>query len=216
LMKKTILLFTVYCLGQWAFAQDPFHGLLFSADFVISQKEAIGLNARQEGRIKAIHNEGLPEFSGKRNDLNRATEQLRVLLAAEKPDTRRISEQIDIVLRLENELKKLRMNNLLAIRQVLDSDQVALLQSLKQQDRPAGFRYEANEVVSIRSAGAGTDKSPAYYIDRKGEYSKVSDISLIEPKDIASIQVLKGEAALKKFGDAGSHGVIIITLKNDL
>jgi TonB-dependent SusC/RagA subfamily outer membrane receptor len=42
---------------------------------------------------------------------------------------------------------------------------------------------------------------------------KVEDVSAIDPKEIASISVLKDESAIKKYGEEGINGVIEITTK---
>lgn len=51
--------------------------------------------------------------------------------------------------------------------------------------------------------------SPIYYVDGK----KVATVEGINPQDIESINVLKGEEATKQYGEAGKSGVILITLK---
>ncbi|QCE42015.1 M56 family metallopeptidase [Psychroserpens sp. NJDZ02] len=51
---------------------------------------------------------------------------------------------------------------------------------------------------------------PLYVIDGKITEGKLD----IEPENIASISVLKGDMATKKYGSKGKHGVIEITLKN--
>jgi TonB-dependent SusC/RagA subfamily outer membrane receptor len=38
-------------------------------------------------------------------------------------------------------------------------------------------------------------------------------LNTVNPNDIESINVLKGDAAIKQFGDRGKNGVVIITLK---
>ena len=74
---------------------------------------------------------------------------------------------------------------------------------------------QTDQRISIRSENINTEKSPAYFIDRQGTYQLLTDISTIQPKDIASISVLKGEHAIERFGSAGNNGVVIITLKEE-
>ena len=62
--------------------------------------------------------------------------------------------------------------------------------------------------VTIRFDGKGG--SPLYVVD--GEI--VSEVSDLEPEDIATIEVLKGNSARKKYGDSGEDGVVEITTKN--
>lgn len=49
------------------------------------------------------------------------------------------------------------------------------------------------------------------YLD--GKEILQSELEQIKPTDIASVNVLKGETAIKKYGDKGKHGVIEITTK---
>ena len=56
-----------------------------------------------------------------------------------------------------------------------------------------------------------TDAKPLYVID--GALQEKVELNDINPKNIESIKVLKGEVALKKFGEKGKNGVILITLK---
>ena len=51
-----------------------------------------------------------------------------------------------------------------------------------------------------------------YVID--GIVNEKFDPKSLHPDMIESISVLKGEAAIKTYGDKGKNGVIVITLKN--
>ncbi len=212
-MKKNLMICALLCLGQLIFAQDAFQDLLFPADFILSHKEAIRLNNRQERQISAIHNENLPLFSKKRLALNDATENLRVLLSAERADEKHIDTQIDYVLSLENELKKIQLQTMLALRNELTNNQIAQLKTIRQNDHASASKTQSSEMLRIRTEGSASERPPAYYINHQGEHHRITDISSIQPKDIESISVFKGETAIEKFGQAGSNGVVIITLK---
>lgn len=56
-----------------------------------------------------------------------------------------------------------------------------------------------------------SDSSPLLVID--GEIKDKSVMESIDPDSIERIDVLKGEAAIKKYGEKGSNGVIQITMK---
>ena len=53
--------------------------------------------------------------------------------------------------------------------------------------------------------------NPLYVID--GVVQESSSSKDIDPKSISSIKVLKGEAAIKEYGEKGKNGVIIVNLK---
>lgn len=61
----------------------------------------------------------------------------------------------------------------------------------------------------IRIATSGI--KPLYIVDGK----EVKDIKNINPDDIESINVLKGESARKKYGEKGKNGVVEITTKKE-
>lgn len=213
-MKKSLLICALMCLGQWVLSQDTFQELLFPADFIMSHKEAIRLNTRQEARIKSIHNENQTVFSRKRTTLNQATEQLHKLLNAEKTVEIRIGEQMDMVLSLENELKKMQLQTLLTLRNELNSNQIAALKALRQNNKASDSNFQHDEVISIRTESSTSVRPFAYFIDQQGKYLRITNFNSINLKDIASIKILKDEATIEKFGVEGTNGVIIITLKD--
>lgn len=213
-MKKIIVLCALICLSHWSFGQDVFQEFLFPGEFILNNKESINLTPRQEGLIKAIHNENQSSFSQKRQALQQENEQLRIMLDAEKAEPSLIYAQLDRVLAKENELKKMQFITLLTMRSHLNSKQVAQLKVLKQADSSSGLSRQNNEVVSIRAKGADSGKPPVYYISYKGKYHRITDLNSLEPLNLESITVLKGEAAIEKFGSEGNNGAIIIILKN--
>ena len=54
---------------------------------------------------------------------------------------------------------------------------------------------------------------PVYYLKTKNGLEEFFDFDNINPDDIQSIEVLKGESATIKFGEKAKNGAIIITLK---
>lgn len=212
-MKKYMIICALLCMSQWVVAQDMFQELLFPAGFILGNKETIHLTPRQEGRIKEIHNENQSLFSERRMALNQANEQLKVLLNAEKTDESGINAQMDKVLVLENELKKMQLQSLLTIRSELNSKQVAQLKALRQNE-DLTVLIGNDKVFRVQVAGAADAKTPSYFILHQGKYYSLTDINTIQPKDIQSVSVLKDAKAIEQFGSEGRNGVIIITLKD--
>ena len=58
-----------------------------------------------------------------------------------------------------------------------------------------------------------TAKAPLYYLDEK-KISK-DEMNQIPPGNIESINVIKGDAAIKKYGEKAKYGVIEITMKQE-
>lgn len=57
------------------------------------------------------------------------------------------------------------------------------------------------------------DSLPPLYILNGVKQAADFDVNSINPEDIESISVLKGESAMKSYGSAGKHGAILIQLK---
>jgi N-acetylmuramoyl-L-alanine amidase len=57
-----------------------------------------------------------------------------------------------------------------------------------------------------------TEKKPLYIIDGKIQ-SQLNDINSLDPTEIESISVLKGENAVSKYGEAAKNGVVEINMK---
>lgn len=68
--------------------------------------------------------------------------------------------------------------------------------------------------IKLKSNPQDSTKQPLYVIDGKIK-SETIDINSIDPNGIRSIDVLKGEPALKKYGESGKNGVVEITTKTN-
>ncbi len=80
---------------------------------------------------------------------------------------------------------------------------------------PISFRLE-DDVIDLDSIKLGLSFSidPIYFVD--GQESSKEEVSTINPNDIESMSVLKGEYALTMYGEKGKNGVIqIITKKKE-
>ena len=68
---------------------------------------------------------------------------------------------------------------------------------------------EVKELFFIKGDG---DEKPMFIID--GKASKEKDMKKLDPSEIATINVYKGEKAKEKYGKKGKNGVVEITTKN--
>ncbi|WP_113923368.1 Spy/CpxP family protein refolding chaperone [Cognataquiflexum aquatile] len=123
-----ILLFLTASLGN---AQDMFQEYLYSADVVMKNRDKISLSDAQAEKIKKIHSTNAADFSTLKWDLDAATEKLKKLLAESKPDAVAVSKQMDVVLDIENRLKKKQLSTLVAIKNELTENQQASLNGSK-------------------------------------------------------------------------------------
>lgn len=98
------------------------------------------------------------------------------------------------------------------------SGQPAMVGIRKQQPSPSKGSSKAATVtlkpapVAKGSLAQLNGLPPTYYLDGKPTDSNVNSIN---PKDIASISVFKGEQARQMAGEAGAGGVIVVTTKQN-
>jgi TonB-dependent SusC/RagA subfamily outer membrane receptor len=232
-MKKLLIVILTFFAGVTQ-AQDMFSEYLYSADRVMKNRETISLTDAQAEKIKKIHSANAADFTTLKWDLDAATAKLKTLLAAPKLNQEAVQKQMDLVLSLENSLKKKQLSTLVAIKNELTESQQATLKSTKSYvvsdvsyvpndtKNPVGssitgpgINNGSNPKVSVQIAGTATSSSPAIFINSSEGLKKIneSDMNSINPQDIESVQVLKDKAATEKFGEDGANGVIIISLK---
>ncbi|MEQ8715866.1 MAG: TonB-dependent receptor plug domain-containing protein [Cyclobacteriaceae bacterium] len=107
----------------------------------------------------------------------------------------------------------------------VDNDEVktANLQNLTLADylrRIPGLQVQGsgqNVSVTVRgSTSVSADNSPLYVIDRNmvgNDYAQVA--AMIDPNDIASVNVLKDAASTSSYGLRGANGVVVIKTKKN-
>ncbi|MBC5775435.1 hypothetical protein H8S95_15255 [Pontibacter sp. KCTC 32443] len=81
---------------------------------------------------------------------------------------------------------------------------------------------EDNKIMSQLNTGAysgpyhqSENKGPLIVVQDEEDYYKIDDYSEIDPNWIVNVNVLKGQKAEDAFGERGSNGVVVITLKED-
>jgi len=218
-MKK-LLIIGILLSSSVVNAQDVFQENVFSAEMVLQNSFAISLTDQQEDKIKNIHNLHSSEFRKIQWDLDEAKVNLRAMLKDTNLNPEAISSQWDIVLGLENSLKKKQILSLVAIKNELDETQQKQLQELKEVNnirtltKGTGnqFRTGVNSndhlMLSIDS-----EDSPMVLISTEDGMVMVDDIDKINPENIQSLEVFKDKFFTDKYGDKAKNGLLIITLK---
>ena len=74
---------------------------------------------------------------------------------------------------------------------------------------PIMFRLDENDGTLFRTS---SHEVPLYIINGKETDAEIA--SALNPQNIESVEVLKDESAVSRFGEKGKNGVILITLKN--
>lgn len=231
-MKK-IFLFLFLLTSGIAQAQDLFKGKIYTTTYLMEVKDDISLTESQVSKIKKIHSENAGSFSTIKWDLDDETAKLKKILDQPKIDQTSVSRQMDEVLRLENQLKKMQLSTLVSIKNELTSEQITKLEERKvigvaktssisgNGISATGTASSVNGTTEVTSTSPkvavtvnGKGERPLYYISSKSGLFRVDSFDNIDPKVIESVTVLKGEQALEKFGTHGINGVVVIKLIN--
>lgn len=215
-------------------AQDIFKGKIYTTTNLMEEREAIALTEAQVAKIKKLHAENSGQFSTLKWDLDDATAKMKKMLDQPKINASEVSRQLDEVLRLENQMKRIQMSTMVAIKNELTPEQIEKLEAPKKYfiqngttisgERLSGYSSNSSNVI-INGTGIstspkvavtvnGSKDQPLYYIDTKSGMKKVASFEDIDPKNIESVTVLKGDQAIVKYGDEGKNGVVVIKLKD--
>jgi TonB-dependent SusC/RagA subfamily outer membrane receptor len=216
-MKK---LFLVVLIGMSTtlVAQDIFQQYLYSPEVVLKYRDEAGLSSEQVEKIKNIYNNELPAYNSKKWDLDAAMTALEKLISQNTVDAKAATSQLETSLALETEVKKMKLDILMRIKNTLTTSQQAKLDPHKGESIASSIIAPLNDSQRVELKIHGTEvASPLYIvIDRTGkttEFDKSDAISDLNPNDIESLEVLKGEKALAAYGKRGANGVIIIRKK---
>lgn len=210
-----ILLATI----QYAPAQDIFQQKLYAPELVLKYRDEADLSSDQVEKIKTLYNGVLTGYNNKKWDLDAAMVKLEQLIAVPNVDTKAANTQLEKCLALETEIKKMRLSMLISIKNMLTPAQQSKLDAHKDEPIPeSAITTSLNDnqrvVVRVRPGPEAGSTKPLYVIVR-GDTRKTADAmpADINPDDIESIEVLKGEPATSVYGKWGENGVIIVKLK---
>ncbi|WP_158856357.1 hypothetical protein [Lunatibacter salilacus] len=237
-MKKLLIIGIILCSGVLN-AQDIFQENLYSANLVFQNSFAISLSDQQLEKITKIHSQSSKEFFTGKLDLDEASAKLKKMLSATKPNPEAVSRQLDIVLNLENSLKKKKLSTLVAIKNELSETQQKELSELKGVSDIDKYDFSNKPLVvgpstivdgtKKRTASDGTknpnikmkvsgdsENSPLMLLSTKDGMVEIEDMEKINSEDISGMSVIKDKWATDKYGEKGKNGVVIITLKKDM
>lgn len=220
-MKKLFLLVSLLMFGIAGLAQDALTTELFSADNIMKYQTEINLTESQSAAIKEHYNNGNKNFSDAKWKLSAEKAKLDKMLKASKVDESAAMAQMTKVTQLEQEVKMSRLQTLVKIKNELSEDQQAKLKEMiTDKDRKAFYiATDINDEKKVKLQVSGSKKSgpsPLYIIKNKTGDREVTNavISDLDPDNIESLVVLKGDSAIKLYGSKGKNGVIEIKLKN--
>lgn len=104
---------------------------LFSPELVMGHRKEIKLTDEQRGVIRTAIKESMTKFAEIQMDVSEQTDVLESLLEADRVDEAKVSAQLDKVLKLENEIKRLRLMAALKVKNALTPEQQKKLKEFK-------------------------------------------------------------------------------------
>ncbi|MDH5399310.1 MAG: Spy/CpxP family protein refolding chaperone [Cyclobacteriaceae bacterium] len=194
---------------------------LYAPDLILKHKTEIELTSAQEKKIREIYDENIEKFTAKRKELAPVMNRLNKLLDQPDVSTREVDNVLNQANAIELEIKKIKLITLVEIKNTLTPDQQKSLdQNRSIASNPTDlFDIKINKEESSVTIGLRGDGNIALVIIREKSgktremYTKdISKLS-IDPHNIQSIEVIKGQKAIDLYGDKGKNGVIIIDTK---
>ena len=135
-MKKAILIIlTMVCLGAGAaYAQNPkedvFKGKLFAPNIILEQKTALKLSKDQFTEIRAAVVEVQSGIAEHEWDMQEAYQALMLELDKAPINESEVLKHADAALKAENQVKKKQMAMLVRLKNLLNDEQIAYLESV--------------------------------------------------------------------------------------
>jgi Spy/CpxP family protein refolding chaperone len=111
-------------------------GGFFPVELVMRNQQAIGLAPEQQQTIQAAMQKTSPRFTELQWKLSAEEEALDALIKEKTSDVDKVLAQLDKVLVVENEMKRLQLALMLAVKNVLTAEQQETLAKIRQRDRP--------------------------------------------------------------------------------
>jgi hypothetical protein len=125
-----LILFTSAASAQGAQA-DVFKGKLFPPNIILEHQDELNLSKEQFTAIRGAVVEVQANVAEHEWDLREAYQKAMADLDESPVDEDKVLENIDAVLRAENEVKKLQVAMLIRLRNLLTDEQMAYLKSVK-------------------------------------------------------------------------------------
>jgi TonB-dependent SusC/RagA subfamily outer membrane receptor len=224
---KTFFIILFFTAGATAGqAQDSFQKELFSADLALKYRAEIGLTTQQVGDIKKIHSDHMGAFTSKKWDLDAQVAILNKFVAQPAVDEKASLAQMDKVMKLEGELKHMKLAVLIKIKNELKESQQEQLKKLRtendltsegtpEQGTPSissltrQLTINDNPRIQFRATGNQDGEKPLLIVNGQ----PMPDMWSFDPDAIESMTVLKSATAMALYGSGAKNGAIIITLK---
>jgi Spy/CpxP family protein refolding chaperone len=205
-------------------SQDIFKSKLYSTTNLMEVREEIGLTESQVAKIKKLHADNSVQFSTLKWDLDDATSKMKKLLDQPRINSADVTRQLDEILKLENQMKRIQMTMMVAIKNELTPEQIENGNSISGEKLQSLGGNSSNIILNgtglatspkVAVTVNGSKEQPLYFIESRSGRTQVQSFEHIDPKGIESVTVLKGDQAVEKYGTKGINGVVVIKLKDE-
>jgi len=151
-MKTTLLLITAALLAVLppATAQNPIEGELFPPEFLMAQRETLGLTETQLQEIQGILQEVQQKFETLKGQLEERGKAFQEILHQPKPEIAQAEEKLRAMLTQENEMKILQVHLMLSLRNTLTAEQVDKARQLRHQQSSAAAANDPRQGLAER------------------------------------------------------------------
>jgi Spy/CpxP family protein refolding chaperone len=102
-------------------------GSLFAPEVIMQNQRALGLTSEQQTALRGQMETTMPRFTELQWQQGAAIEAMAALLKKEKPDEEQVLAELDKLLRIENDIKRLHTRLLVRIKSTLTPEQQAWL-----------------------------------------------------------------------------------------
>ncbi|UII28046.1 Spy/CpxP family protein refolding chaperone [Fulvivirga maritima] len=216
-MKKILMLVWLTSISWVGFSQDVFQQELYSADLVMKYRNEIKLTDKQVTAIKKIHADHMANFNSLKWDMDAYQVSMKQMLEGSHVDSEKSIDMLEKMLVLEKDAKKIRLSMLIEIKNQLTAAQQKELNKYKEADGQLSYNFitpiNENPRVVLKIDQVQADSGPKYYIKTASGLKEVDSVKDLNPADIKSLNVYKGETAVEKFGETAANGVIVVELK---
>ncbi len=114
-----------------ATAADPFARYFFPPELVMSHQQEIGLTDRQRSAVQEAMKDAQGKFIDAQFKMSAEAERLQRLLQGSSVDEAKVLEQVDRVLTLERDVKRVQISLMIRIKNQLTAEQQAMLTSTR-------------------------------------------------------------------------------------
>ncbi|MBI2438552.1 MAG: hypothetical protein HYV36_07060 [Lentisphaerae bacterium] len=136
---------------------DPMLENFFPPELVMQNQKAIGLKEDQQTAIRAEMQKTMARFTDLQWQQSAENETFAELVKAERPDEGKVLAQLDKLLTIESEIKRLRFAMMLKVKNALTAEQQTKLRELMRAKRPSsGMGFQGR---SPQGQGQGQGRS---------------------------------------------------------